>query len=149
VLSFLNSWMTDGELSRLVDQMHRHGRLSNSLILRTLCQGEVNFFETAMAKRNKIPLANARKLLRDLGESGFYAIYRSSGLPTDYAEAVRILLRTIYESRGKKVQGGATHTTDLANKMRARNYHQSIAGMEDLLQYMEQPTSTTRQARAA
>jgi uncharacterized protein (DUF2336 family) len=58
----LASGSTEGEIERLVGQMHANGRLNPSIILRALCMGDVLFFETALAIRANIPILNARSL---------------------------------------------------------------------------------------
>lgn len=140
ILQFLTAWMTDADIIKLVEQMHKHRRLSNSLIFRALCKGELSFFEAAMAKRNGIALANTRKLLRNSGDSGFYAIYRSSGLPPLYSEAVRIVLKATYELCVKNLPAHTGQGERLAARLRASNYHQSVDGMNYLLDMAEQPT---------
>lgn len=85
------------EIDSLIVQLRNSGRLTPSIILSALCQGDFNFFEMALAKLSNIPVANARKLVSDQGELGFRAIYNKSGLPDAMFPAVKLLLKIVRE----------------------------------------------------
>ena len=91
-LQFLTPWMSQQDINVLIEQMHRNGRLTNSAIIRSLCIGDLRFFETAIAKRVGIPASNARILILDPGPLGFKALYHSSGLPENFYEAINAML---------------------------------------------------------
>ncbi len=80
-LQFLSPWMSQQDMNQLIDQMHRVNRLTDSVIIRSLCIGDLRFFETAIAKRAGIPPSHARILLLDPGPLGFRALYASCALP--------------------------------------------------------------------
>lgn len=65
----------------LADQLAANGRLSASLVLRSLCLGDVSFFEAAMARLAGVPLNNARVLIHDEGRLGLQSLYDKAGLP--------------------------------------------------------------------
>ncbi|HUN39990.1 MAG TPA: DUF2336 domain-containing protein [Acetobacteraceae bacterium] len=69
------------ELTTLIRQMHRHQRLTPSLILRALCMGDLAFFEIALAVRARVPVENAQILVHDAGGKGLASLYRKAGLP--------------------------------------------------------------------
>ena len=71
----------EGDAEALVAQLHRHGRLTPSIILRALCIGDMMFFEAAMSRLANVPVANAALLIRDRGDRGFRALYGKAGLP--------------------------------------------------------------------
>lgn len=68
------------DVMELVEQLHRNGRLTPSLILRALCMGDVTFFEAALAARADIPVANAHKLIHDPSRRGLAALCEKCGL---------------------------------------------------------------------
>jgi len=68
------------DVRRLVDQLHSHGRLTETLIFRAICMGDVIFFEAALAKLCNIPISSAYKLIHDRGRMGIEAIYRQCKL---------------------------------------------------------------------
>jgi uncharacterized protein (DUF2336 family) len=114
--------------------MHRNKRLTDSVIIRSLCIGDLRFFETAIAKRVGIPASNARILIIDPGALGFKALYESSGLPASFYEAVHIMLRLALE----ETQYGNYRTNDfgamMVAKIRSAGYDRTVENMETLLQ---------------
>lgn len=139
ILKFLSPWMTDEDMIALVEQMHNRGRLTNSMVLRALCLGEVTFFEAALAKRVGIPLSNARKLLRDTGESGFSSVYRASKLPQEYSEAARIFLKLVREEYQRNTHRLPDFSTRIAKEIRSHNYDSSVKRMDVLVAFIEHP----------
>ncbi|MBF0305052.1 MAG: DUF2336 domain-containing protein [Alphaproteobacteria bacterium] len=85
----LSSGSDEADLERLVRQLHDHGRLTASIILRAVCMGDLPFFETALSTLVNVPLVNARILVHDAGRMGFKAIYEKSGLPPTFYAAMR------------------------------------------------------------
>jgi len=92
-LRFLSPWMSQNDIQALVNHMHKNKRLTPHIIIRSLCIGDLRFFETAMAKLIGIPIINVRALLSDTGNLGFSALYKNSGMPEEFKDAVRILFR--------------------------------------------------------
>jgi uncharacterized protein (DUF2336 family) len=141
ILRFLSPWMADGDVTALVNQMHGSKRLTNSIIIRALCLGEVAFFEAAMAKRVNIPLSNARKLLKDPSDSGFSALYRASKLPQDYREAVRIMLKLVREEVKRNAHRMPDYPQRIIHHIQEQNYDDSVIGMENFVSFLQQPRS--------
>jgi uncharacterized protein (DUF2336 family) len=77
----LSTETDENSLDRMVSQMHRHGRLTPSIVLRALCLGDLAFFEAAIARLADLSLVNARKLIYDEGKRGLGAIYQRASLP--------------------------------------------------------------------
>ncbi|MDX2096078.1 MAG: DUF2336 domain-containing protein [Alphaproteobacteria bacterium] len=134
MLQFISPWMSQNDINHLVEEMHRNKRLSDSVIIRSLCIGDLRFFETAIARRVGIPASNARLLLIDPGPLGFKALYDSSGLPASFYEAVHVMLRLALE----ETRYGDYRTNDfgamMVAKIRSAGYDRSIENMETLLQ---------------
>ena len=78
------------DIERLVEQLAANNRLTSSLVLRTLCMGDIPFFETAMARLAGVPLINARVLIHDSGPLGFKSLYHKAGLPSSLFPAFRL-----------------------------------------------------------
>jgi uncharacterized protein (DUF2336 family) len=116
---------SDGdELGRMVAQMHRNGRLTPTLILRSLCMGDLAFFETALAVMANVTAANARILINDAGENGMLALWDRSGLPKSLLPIVRTALDVL---RGTSLDGGA-HDIE---RFRARVITRILTQFED------------------
>lgn len=80
------------DVRRLVDQLHSHGRLTETLIFRAICMGDVVFFEAALAKLCNIPVSSAYKLIHDRGSMGLAAIYRECKLSPKMLPVVQAAL---------------------------------------------------------
>ena len=113
VLQFLSPWMSQQDINGLIDQMHRNNRLSDSVIIRSLCIGDLRFFEAAIARRVGIPASNARILLLDPGPLGFKALYASAQLPASFYDAVGVMLRLALQ----ETEYGKYRATDFAKRM--------------------------------
>tara|TARA_R110002072_G_scaffold273294_1_gene434140 strand:- start:225 stop:1448 length:1224 start_codon:yes stop_codon:yes gene_type:complete len=80
------------DVRRLVDQLHANGRLTETLIFRAICMGDLVFFEAALAKVCNIPVSNAYKLIHDRGSLGLAAIYREGNLSPEMLPIVQAAL---------------------------------------------------------
>lgn len=87
------------DVERLVEQLHNNRRLSPSLILRTLCLGDVSFFELALARMAGVPVTNVRVLIHDGGALGFRAIYQRANLPPDMYAVFRVAFEVARETQ--------------------------------------------------
>ncbi len=89
---------SDGhELERLIAQLHKHGRLTPSLILRALCMGDISFFEGSIAELLQVSLINAQQLIHDPGGLGLNAAYQKAGLPAEQFPAVQAAIDVVRE----------------------------------------------------
>jgi uncharacterized protein (DUF2336 family) len=133
VLQFMSPWMSQQDIGQLINEMYRNRRLTDSVVIRSLCIGDLRFFETAIAKRVGVPVANARILMLDPGPLGFKALYDSAALPETFYEAIQIMLRLALE----ETQYGNYRTDDFGKRMihtiRKHGYDRSIENMETLL----------------
>ena len=80
------------EMIDLVKHLHKNKRLTLSIIVRSLCLGNIRFFECAMAQLIDIPVTNARILIVDNGP-GFESLYRKTKLPYEMYPAITYLLK--------------------------------------------------------
>ena len=132
-LQFLAPWMSQQDITNLVSEMDHAGRLSDSVMIRSLCIGDIRFFETAIARRVNIGVSNAKLLVADPGPLGFKALYASAKLPEAYYECVKVLLKLANE----ETQYGTYQTMDYCNRMVARivsgGYDKTVENMDVLL----------------
>ncbi len=133
LLQFITPWMSQQDITDLINQMHKNKRLTDSVIVRSLCIGDLRFFETAIARRVGVPVANARLLILDPGPLGFKALYDSAGLPQSFYEAVHIMLRLALD----ETQYGSYRTDDFGERMihhiRKNGYDRTVENMESLM----------------
>ena len=117
----------------LVEQLYERGELDFTLLIRALCNGDMIFFEMAIAKMAGIPLINARILMLDPGPLGFKALYNICSLPPALYEAIKTLLNVALEV----TTYGKFHREDFQQRMlerlMAHRYDQSIDQMPYLM----------------
>ena len=77
------------DVIEFAQQLHGAGRLSPTLVLRSLCSGDMAFFEAAMSVLSGVPIINARLLIHDQGVLGMQSIYQYAHLPLDLFPAFR------------------------------------------------------------
>lgn len=132
LLQFISPWMSQQDINKLVDQMHRNSRLTDSVIIRSLCIGDLRFFEAAIARRVGIPVSNARILILDPGPLGFKALYESAHLPGTFYGAVSVMLRLAL----KETEYGSYRATDFGQRMVERIHEGGYADTVDNMQTM-------------
>lgn len=79
------------KISQLVKHLYREGRLTQSLVLRSLCEGNIEFFEVGIARLAGIPTINARTLMRDGNPEAFESLCRKAKMPISAIQAMRII----------------------------------------------------------
>ncbi len=97
-MSLVDFGSTDTELDNLVDQLMRKERLTPSLLLRSICMGDINFFERAIGRLADLPLQNARILIHDQGPLGLESIYMKADLPKRLFPAFRAGIELVRET---------------------------------------------------
>ncbi len=126
---------------RLTEHLHRSGRLTASIVLRSVCMGDLAFFEAAMATMARIKPENARVLIDDLSGRGFEALFEKVSLPraffTPMKVAISISREMAYDGgehdrerfSRKAIERMLTHYGDLGVSLEATD-------LEYLLSYM-------------
>ncbi len=97
-MSLVEYGSTDAELDNLIEQLTRKDRLTPSLLLRSVCMGDMNFFERAIARLADLPLQNARILIHDQGTLGLESIYMKADLPKRLFPAFRAGIELVRET---------------------------------------------------
>ena len=78
---------TSGELQALIDQLHAKGRLTPEIAIDALSEGDLAFFEFAMAKLADIGVDSARALINDQGRLGIENLFKTILASKDPATA--------------------------------------------------------------
>ena len=94
-LQLLDEDNSDAAHAALVNQMLAGNKLTPSLLLSSLCRGNVLFFEMALARLANIPLHNAQLLIHDTGGLGFSRLYAKAELPKTLFEATKLTLSVV------------------------------------------------------
>ena len=83
----------------LVKQLRDNKRLTPSLILRTLCTGDLTFFEASLAVLANMTIISARVLIHDEGKLGLQSIYQRTPLPANLYPAFRVAFDVARETQ--------------------------------------------------
>ncbi len=116
-MSLVDFGSTDTELDNLIEQLLRKDQLTSSLLLRSICMGDINFFERAIARLADLPLQNARILIHDQGSLGLESIYMKADLPKQLFPAFRAGTDLIRET---EYDGGANDRARFIERMLER-----------------------------
>lgn len=119
------------EMGDLVEHLDHNGRLSLSLIIRSLCFGNLRFFEFAMAKLAGISTMNAKILILDR-DQGFESLYRKTTLPAEMFPAIRYLLLAVLDETAL----GRYSRTDFRNRLATRLSKDPAAGKIEYMDYI-------------
>ena len=80
-LSLVSNGAGAQKVEDLVSELHRNDRLTESIVVRAACLGDLAFAQAALAELASVPLFNAQKLFDDEGNRGLKALFERSGLP--------------------------------------------------------------------
>ncbi|MEH6476644.1 MAG: DUF2336 domain-containing protein [Sneathiella sp.] len=97
MIGLLKGGTREGELVQLIDQLHENGRLTPTIILRALCVGDIDFFETALSKGADISVANVHMLVSDSGGQGLQQLCKKFNIPKGLAEMMHVALGVVKE----------------------------------------------------
>ncbi len=122
----------DEQVEDLVEQLAATGRLTHSLIIRALCMGTLNLFETALARMAGVPRVNARILLTG-GANGFHAIYKTAHMPEGFAVAVEKLLNIALSLSQYGYSKPDDFRKRVIEEVYIKGYHRTVDGMGYLL----------------
>ncbi len=77
------------DMVAMAQQLRDNGRLTPSLLLRSLCVGDMSFFEAALAVLADIPVSNAHVLIHDQGQLGLQRLYERTRMPSSLYPAFK------------------------------------------------------------
>lgn len=89
-VSLLPPGAESADVEQLVHQLRVNGRLTPSLMLRSLCMGDMHLFEAALAALARTSMDNTRILIHDGGALGLKSLYMRAGLPERLYPAFRV-----------------------------------------------------------
>jgi len=126
----------DERIDELVDNLYITGRLSHSLVIRALCMGYLNLFESCLARMAGIPRINARILLMG-GSQGFKALYREAIMPEGFKDAVEVLLKVTHEITEYGYTKPKDFRKEVVESIYRKGYNRSVDGMGYLLSIID------------
>jgi uncharacterized protein (DUF2336 family) len=113
--------------------LHAEGRLSASLLLRVLAQGEMTFFEHGLAQLAGVPHPRTWMMIHDAGPLGLRAIYERAGLPVRLFPAFRAGVDTF---RSVHFEGAPHDAEKFRERMIQRFLTQSQGASKEDMEYL-------------
>lgn len=95
--SALGSGFPQDQIDALAADLAARDALTPTLLLRSLCLGELGFFEAAMAALSATTPERARALIYDDGANGFFQLYELAALPLGLYRAFRATMEVILQ----------------------------------------------------
>ena len=139
-----------GDIGAFVAHLNRNGRLTASLLLRALAQGQMSLFEWGISELAGVPHHRTWLMIHDAGPLGLKAIYERAGLPARLFPAFRSGVDTFH---AMNTDGAARDKERFQERMLQRFLTQpQQAPREDvdyLLEKMDRLAATARSAKRA
>lgn len=112
-LKISEDFSSDKQIDDLVRQLYKSDRLTPSLVVRSICMGDLKFFEYALAYLANTPLIEVRKILFN-GQADFVIrnLLRKAFIPKAMFPAVFSALNVIHDIKldcGKKTKNNFIH----------------------------------------
>jgi len=136
-LKLMDGSVNPREVEKLVEQLQTYGRLTPSIILTSLCRGNLYFFEASLARLSNIPVRNAEILIHDKGGLGFKALYAKAGLPDKFFHASKALLEIVSEMQ-RTGEKPANYSDTLAQRLIAKTATQKVDNLSYILALIRQ-----------
>jgi len=137
------------DMKSFVGRLAANDRLTASLLLRGLAQGQMTFFEWGLAELSGVPHHRTWLMIHDAGPLGLRAIYERSGLPARLYPAFRAAVDTYHSV---EFDGGPRDRERFQERMLQRFLTQpELAAREDvdyLLERMDQVSGALRKESA-
>ena len=135
----------DPDVKSFVSHLHKHERLSASLLLRSLAHGHMTFFEWSLAELASVPHHRTWLMIHDAGPLGLRAIYERAGLPARLFPAFRAGVDTFHSM---EFDGGAKDRERFQERMLQRFLTQPAnAAREDVEYLLEKMDRISHEAR--
>jgi len=136
-----------GDMGAFVTHLNKNGRLTASLLLRALAQGQMALFEWGISELAGVPHHRTWLMIHDAGPLGLKAIYERAGLPARLFPAFRSGVDTFH---AMNADGAARDKDRFQERMLQRFLTQpQQAPKEDVDYLLEKMDRLASQARAA
>jgi uncharacterized protein (DUF2336 family) len=121
------------DLPRFVSQLNLNGRLSNSLIMRALCCGQMRFVEHALSELSGVAHQRVWLMIHDAGPLGLQAVFDRAGLPRKMLPAFKAAVTVFHDTQH---DGGPNDRARFRARMIERVLTQFQAIPKDDLDYL-------------
>lgn len=131
------------ELDELASELNAERAITPTLLLRSLCLGQLGFFEAAMAARAGLPVSRVRALIYEDGPRGLMTLFEQAALPFGLFRAFRATFEVIMHlSRELLEQWQSGFTEEIITRL-VKEYEQVCPeGLEHVLSQLTRRLST-------
>jgi hypothetical protein len=124
-ISQLNNESVKARIEELVIKLTREGRLTESLIIRSICEGNLLFFEISMSIRAGIPHANASIILHDSNPAALRSLWKKAKMPESTLDAMAIIIHFATKNL-KKFKTNSDYGQHLLEYLQQNSYDKTI-----------------------
>jgi len=128
-LGLLSLRSPDVALEDVIEQLFASNQLTPSMVLRSLCIGDIDFFQHAIAKISNYGLKKTQALIQDKSEQGFMAVYRAANMPMGAFQAVRVVLLLALEETSGEEGIPVNYQQRIMERILEGGYNHSIENM--------------------
>ena len=132
-IDFISQSWVSTDLNYLVARVAKEGRLTNSLIVRAACCGQISMIEYAFAHKSGIGFNKAALMIHDSGPFGLKVLCRRAGLSEQEFTIIRAAI-TIF--RDLELKGGLYNRAKFQKIMLERILSLPIIFTEDDMDYL-------------
>jgi uncharacterized protein (DUF2336 family) len=133
IMSMLVSSDNPKQLSELVSYLHQNKRLTGSMMMRSLCKGNITFFELAVAKLANIDEREVHNILFSLNQAEIVDLFSQVDLPNTAYDAIYLIVKFIVEDISAGKFHMTTHSNRIIEKIIAGGYDKTVPMMQHLV----------------
>jgi uncharacterized protein (DUF2336 family) len=117
----------------LVKRLFKDKKLTEAIVLRALCEGNLRFFESSMAILAGVPLVNARKLVSAHNPMALEALCKKAKLPSSIFKAVQVIVEFAVSDAALEIKDTNVFKKRLAEYIMSKGYDKSVPLMSYIL----------------
>lgn len=118
---------------QLVNHLYNQGRLTHSIVIRSLCEGNLTFFESGISRLAGVPTMNARKLIRDENKNAFEALCRRAKIPVSILAALNVMVIFVLKEEEAGTLGDEGFKDRLMEHIVSNEYDKKVTLMPYLM----------------
>ncbi len=126
----------------LVDHLYRSQKLNSSMVIRSICLGDLDFFIASMAKLTNWKKARIEQAIKDTNMEALRLLYRTAGFPESIQDATLAVLILVLDELNKGQKSGSPVLAGrIIERVVAAGYDRSVNNMSYLLTLVGKKTS--------
>ena len=142
-LALISDTEQPDQVAKMVAEMHAHGRLTDSILVRAACTGDLSFLELGLAVRTGVPIVNAKALVHDAGRKGLSALIERAGIAKRDQPVLRAAVVAACETELGDAPGGRERFAEIVIERVLTTFDAGEAGVsEEDAEYLIKKLST-------